>query len=92
MPLVVQAILWPSEEEYPAFRDACDDEVHPTFEAFIVAVTPVIYGMERKGVKVVKANPNVADMVQWCRERNRRVDAKARRAYAEHLVAKMERG
>lgn len=81
-----QAVLWPSEENYPAFVAACDGFVQPTYADFLEVAQPMLDRMLATGLKVFKVDPDVDAMVEWCRANFGNVESKARAAYAGFVV------
>lgn len=80
------AVIWPSEENWPAFRDACDDEVHATHAEFVASATPKLQRYAAHGNRFVKIDPDVAAMVAWCRVNGGKVDAKNRALFAALVI------
>lgn len=85
-------ILWPREEDYPRFVVVCDDEVHPTYDAFVKAVGPSIAAIERSGTPLVKVEFDPDELARWCHANSRQVDSQARASYATLLLAERQHG
>lgn len=81
-----QAILWPSEENYPAFVAACDGGVLQTYAEFVAVAQPMLEGMLERGHTVAKVDPDIDEMVEWCRANFGNVKSNARAAYAAMVV------
>jgi len=83
---VGEAVLWPSEENYPAFAAACEGGVLQTYAEFHAVAQPMVEQMLASGLQVSKVNPDVSEMVAWCQANFGNVKSKARAAYAGFVV------
>jgi hypothetical protein len=81
-----QAVLWPSEDKYPAFIAVCDDGVLQTYAEFVGVAEPMVEEMLARGLKVSKVDPDLHEMVAWCRANFGNVKSNARAAYAGMVV------
>ena len=77
-----QAILWPSEENYPRFVEVCEGYVQPTYAGFVRVAQPMLDAMLEEGATVVKVDPDPDEMAAWCKANFGNVRSTARATYA----------
>lgn len=82
MPTEPVYVLWPSEEDYPAFVAACTDSPVDTYEKFAARAEAMVADLRSQGRRVRIVQPDVQHMAAWCRENCGRVDTNARARYA----------
>ena len=85
MPKIVPAVLWPTEENYAAFVDICDDPIAPTLGEFRANVA---HAMARRGfTEIIRVEFEPAKLRDWCRSHGSPVNAEARVRYATIMGA-----
>jgi hypothetical protein len=77
------ALLWPSETNYPRFRQVCGADLPSSYDAFERAAAQTIRELEARGYCYRKIDVDPDDMVRWCTEVYGAVNAESRAAYAE---------
>ena len=84
---IPKAVLWPTEENYSKFREACDDILPRTFDEFMQATTRhrrrPAPSLDPDAVRL-DFDPDA--MADWCRLYFSKVDSTARRYYASFLL------
>ena len=85
-----QAILWPSEDKYPAFVAVCEGGVLQTYAEFEAVARPMLDEMVARGLKVATVDPDLDQMVSWCRANFGNVKSSARAAYAAMVVLEQD--
>lgn len=83
---VIRAVLWPSEEHYPRWREVCTDVVHDTYAQFVAKMQPMVDGLIARGDVVRKFDCDPDHMAEWCLANRGVVDTKARAAYVAMLA------
>jgi hypothetical protein len=83
---VEQAILWPSKEHYPRFKEICGDDVVDTYEEFAARAQPMVDELEREGFVVVKVDFDPDDMAAWCMQSFGKINSTARASYVAMLA------
>jgi len=92
MPTAKAAFIFPSEENFSAFRDACTDRMHATYADFAAAITPKVETLRSQGIDIVIIDPDPKHMRKWCLKRFGTVDSNSRAKYAAFIASRDERG
>lgn len=81
-----QAVLWPSAEHYPRFREVCGDTVFDTYDEFVVAASRTVANIEAAGFQARKVDFDPDHMAEWCRANFGKIDPTSRASYVAFLV------
>lgn len=77
-----QAVLWPSEMDYPRFVEVSTDSPLASYAEFVARAQPMVDAMRAEGLQVIIVQPDPDRMAAWCRSNFGKVDTHARAAYA----------
>ena len=82
------ALAWYSREQWELLRQvAADwDSMEPTFERWESSAGNAYRMLRQSGYRVETVDVDVADLLQWCKTRNRPVDGEARSDYIEEKL------
>jgi len=89
---IVSGIGWYSREQWAELRDVVSDpeELESTYDEWLDAVKAAVPDLIKVGGKLLKVPVDVSELVSWCRQRRKRINAAAR---AEYILEMMqERG
>lgn len=77
--------LWLKPEDYPRFREIFDD-VDPTYDEWRARLERKLKAFTEQGVYVERMLIDPDELVAWCRENGREVNAEARALYPAWLL------
>lgn len=85
-------VAWFSREQWEALTEVVEDrsELDDTYEDWEEQAQEALATLRTQGFRPVQVPVDVADLVSWCRDQGRPVDAEARAAFVSHLM--MSRG
>jgi len=77
---IVTGIAWYSSEQWAELRRVVSDpeEVEATYEDWQAVLQRTVPDFIKAGNKLVKVPVDVTELVSWCRQRGKRIDADAR--------------
>jgi hypothetical protein len=81
-----EVTLWPSRDDYPRFRELCDDKISDTFDEFESLAGKRLAELAKQGINIEKLAFDPDRMSQWCRSHFGKVDASTRRLYANFIA------
>ena len=81
-----------SREDYPDLISIVDDKnsFPPEYDSFLRLCDNMISDYQKAGLKIIKIDINPAELAEWCRSRNRKIDGAARGEFAVFLYSKSQ--
>ncbi len=86
----IVGIAWFKEEDYLFLRDIFQDghALPATYAEWLQKAKGLFDNLSQRGFNPVKVYIDPDTFLQWCRENGRSLDAKARTAYVNFILAK----
>jgi len=87
---IVTGIAWYSSDQWADLRRVVSDpaELESTYDEWLGVIMRSVPDLINAGFNLVKVPVNVSDLVGWCRQRGKPIDADAR---AEYVVEELRR-
>ena len=85
---IVTGIAWYSSEQWVELRRVVSDpaELESTYEEWQYVIKRSVPDLINAGFKLLKVPVEVSDLVDWCRHRDKPIDADARAEYVLELL------
>jgi hypothetical protein len=85
---IVTGIAWYSSDQWADLRRVVSDpaELEPTYEEWQGVIKRSVSDLIKAGLKLVKVPVDVTDLVTWCRQRGKPIDADARAQYVAEAL------
>lgn len=90
----IVSIPWYARADYTRMLAIAEDadNFHPTYDDWLAQAEAARKDLERKGLRVFRAEIKPDDFARWCMAEGKKLDAKARIAFANLLLMKKIRG
>ncbi|MHC4441404.1 MAG: hypothetical protein ACYTF1_12795 [Planctomycetota bacterium] len=87
----VVGVAWYSSEQWDLLRSVSDDvdELEETYDDWIACAEKTTAQLEEQSIKIHKVHVDVDEIVEWCKENNKPVDAHARSEFTTHKLREM---
>lgn len=88
IPIVV-GMVWYKEDQYDRIRESCEDgsNLPKTFAEWLSKANEGVEYFKSQGKTIRKVTLDIDEFLAFCRERNCKVDSKARNAFVNNSLA-----
>jgi hypothetical protein len=89
---VISTIPFVRRADYPEMLRICDDpeNLPPDYDSFLKHFDNLVQEYEKAGLGLVRVDIKPGELAEWCRSQNRKIDGKARAAYAMFVYTKTQ--
>lgn len=86
-------VAWYSRDQWEALTAAVEDrsELDDTYEDWESQAREALAMLRTQGLRPIRVFVDVSELVTWCREQGRPVNAEARSAFVSHLLRSRDR-
>ncbi len=85
---LVSGVAWYRREQWPLLRENSADaeDLEETYDEWLEFAKDALLNFARKGSPMRRIDVDVEELIAWCREENRPLDANARAAFASEKL------
>ncbi len=92
-PSAVIGVAWYRPEQWEIMRNVAvdGDKLEDTYAEWLMDAERVVKQLQQGGLRVIKVDIEVADLMLWCESQQIPLDGKARSNYAAFKVQQMDK-